>query len=74
MRVVFLLKVKGGTARDRIARRAQWQYPEGLNVVSEHWLWSNDPALPHVILICEPDDDMGGQSWRRSPSGMTYST
>ena len=60
MRVVFLLKVKGGTARDRIARRAQWQYPEGLNVVSEHWLWSNDPALPHVILICEPDDNMGG--------------
>jgi hypothetical protein len=49
MRVVFLLKVKGGTARDRIGRRAQWQYPEGLNVVSEHWLWSNDPALPHLF-------------------------
>jgi hypothetical protein len=36
MRVVFLLKVKGGTARDRIARRSQWQYPEGLNVVGEY--------------------------------------
>jgi hypothetical protein len=36
LRVVFLLKVKGETVRDRIARRSQWQHPEGLNVVGEY--------------------------------------
>jgi hypothetical protein len=32
--------------------------PRRLNVVGEYWLWSNDPTLPHVILICEPDDNI----------------
>ena len=52
MLFVALGKVRAGTARERIARRAQWQYPEGLRVVAEYWLQTTDPTL---ISITEAD-------------------
>lgn len=39
--------------RERAARRLDYTYPEGLNVVAEYWLQSSDPG---VILISESDD------------------
>jgi hypothetical protein len=51
MLFVALLKATGGTPKETIARRAQWQYPEGMRVVAEYWLQCN----PVVISIIEAD-------------------
>ncbi|NIO68995.1 MAG: DUF3303 domain-containing protein [Anaerolineae bacterium] len=51
MLFVALLKATGGTPKETIARRAQWQYPEGVRVVAEYWLQGN----PVVISIIEAD-------------------
>jgi hypothetical protein len=47
-----LLKVTEGTPKENIARRAQWQYPEGIQPVAEYWLQTGDPV---VIAIFEAD-------------------
>ena len=52
MLFVALLKVTGGTPKENIARRAQWQYPEGIQPVAEYWLQTGDPV---VIAIFEAD-------------------
>lgn len=41
-----------GTPQERIARRAQWQNPEGANVVAEYWLQTTNPQ---VVAIFEAD-------------------
>ncbi|MBV9453803.1 MAG: DUF3303 family protein [Rubrobacter sp.] len=56
MLFAVVLKVKAGTAKDRVARRAQWQYPEGINVIAEYWLQTNDPSLPNVVSIYEAEE------------------
>ena len=53
MLFVALLKVTGGTPKENIARRAQWQYPEGIQPVAEYWLETSDPD---VIAIFEADN------------------
>jgi hypothetical protein len=55
MLVAAVLKVKAGTIGERTTRRAQWQYPEGANVVAEYWLQSTDPAIPNCVSIFEVD-------------------
>lgn len=50
-----VLKVKEGTIKDRVVRRAQWHYPDGVDVVGEYWLQSTDPAIPHVISVYEAE-------------------
>ena len=52
MLFVALLKATGSTTKERIARRAQWQYPEGIRPVAEYWLQTADPT---VIGIFETD-------------------
>ena len=52
MLFVALLKVRAGTSKERVARRVEWQPPEGIRPVGEYWLQTNDPK---VILICEAD-------------------
>jgi hypothetical protein len=52
MLFVALLKATASTPKERIARRAQWQYPEGVRVVAEYWLQTADPT---VISIFEAD-------------------
>jgi len=47
-----LCKVRAGTAKERMARRLEWQFPEGVRVVAEYWLQTNDPQ---VVLIIEAD-------------------
>jgi hypothetical protein len=52
MLFVTLCKQRAGTTKERVARRAQWQYPAGMNVVGEYWLQTTDPV---VIVIAEAD-------------------
>jgi len=47
-----LLKIRAGSGKERMARRLEWQYPEGVRVVGEYWLQTNDPA---VVSIFEAD-------------------
>jgi hypothetical protein len=54
MLFVATLRVTGGTAQERIARRAEWQYPAGTRLVAEYWLQGTDPA---VITVFETDDN-----------------
>jgi hypothetical protein len=42
-----------GTLNERVTRRAQWQFPEGVNIVAEYWFPTNDPS---VVTIVEADD------------------
>ena len=52
MLFVALLTAKAGTPKERITRRAQWQYPEGMKYIAEYWLQTADPS---VISIFEAD-------------------
>ena len=42
----------GANPKESLERRMQWEYPEGLKLVGEYWLQSNDPAF---ICIAETD-------------------
>ena len=51
-----LLKVReGSTTNERIMRRAQYSFPEGCRPVTEYWLQTTDPSLPHVVATYEAD-------------------
>ena len=52
MLFVALLNSKAGTPKERIARRAQWKYPEGMKPIAEYWVQT---AKPDVISIFEAD-------------------
>ena len=52
MLFVALLKATASTTKERIARRAQWQFPEGIRPVAEYWLQTADPT---VVAIFEAD-------------------
>jgi hypothetical protein len=52
MLFVALLKATGGTPEERIARRAQWQPPEGGQAIAEYWLQTTNPQ---VVAIFEAD-------------------
>ena len=54
MLYVMLLKtIPGGPPMEELlARRAQWQTPEGMNPLAEYWPQTPDPA---VIVIFEAD-------------------
>jgi Domain of unknown function (DUF3303) len=50
--VVLLTTRPGTTFQEGGARRLQWQYPEGLNVVSEYWL---ETEAPRVVAVVESE-------------------
>jgi Protein of unknown function (DUF3303) len=53
MLFVALLKTRpGNTFQEGLARRLQWQYPEGANVLAEYWL---ETESPRVIAVIEAD-------------------
>ncbi len=53
MLFVALLTVHPGSSfKEGGARRLQWQYPEGVNVVGEYWLETDSPR---VIAIMETE-------------------
>jgi hypothetical protein len=47
-----MCKVKAGTMQERIVRRAQWEFPEGMNVLAEYWPLGGEYS---VITIVEGD-------------------
>ena len=49
MLFVALAKVRAGTRQERIARRLEWQYPEGARLVAEYWLQIDDPQIISVL-------------------------
>ena len=53
MLFVALLKNRAaGTFQEGVARRMQWDYPEGANVLAEYWLESEAPS---VIVVMEAE-------------------
>jgi hypothetical protein len=52
MLFISMGKAIAGTPQERIARRAQWQYPEGIRLVAEYWPIGGDYS---VISIVEGD-------------------
>ena len=54
MLFVTLLKVKSGTVKERIAKRMQWQPPEGYNIKAEYWLMAEDPRVIVVAEVADP--------------------
>ena len=50
-----LLKVREGSTNERIMRRAQYSFPESCRPVTEYWLQTTDPSLPHVVATYEAD-------------------
>ena len=49
MLFVALMNSKAGTPKERIARRAQWQYPEGMKPIAEYWLQTTNPAVVSIF-------------------------
>ena len=52
MLFVALLNSKAGSPKERIARRAKWQYPQGVKLIAEYWLQTSSPD---VVSIFEAD-------------------
>jgi hypothetical protein len=46
---VMMLKWKQGITREQadgaLIRRAGWQYPDGVTLIDEHWLATDDPVV-----------------------------
>ena len=50
MLFVTLLKTKAGsTFQEGGARRLQWSYPEGVNVLGEYWLETDSPRVISIM-------------------------
>jgi hypothetical protein len=54
MLFVALLEVRGGTPQERIARRAEWQYPAGIKLIAEYWLQTDGH---NIVSIFEAEDN-----------------
>jgi hypothetical protein len=52
MLFVTLGKVRASTTKERVARRMQWSYPDGVRLIAEYWLQTPDPQ---IIVISEAD-------------------
>ena len=53
MLFVALLKTRGtATFQEGVARRMQWDYPQGVRVLGEYWL---ETESPRVVSIMEAD-------------------
>ena len=50
--VVLLSTRPGNTFQEGLARRLQWEYPEGANVLAEYWL---ETEAPGVIAVMEAE-------------------
>jgi hypothetical protein len=50
--VVLLSTRPGNTFQEGLARRLQWEYPEGANVLAEYWL---ETEAPGVIAVMETE-------------------
>jgi len=56
MLMVTLGRAKqSSTMKERLERRAGWQYPPGVRILGEYWLQTSDPTL---VIISEVDDPL----------------
>ena len=56
MLFVALLSTRpGNTFQEGVAKRLQWDYPEGANVLGEYWL---ETESPRVVAIVEAEQGM----------------
>ena len=52
MMFVALLKTRGNnTFQEGVARRMQWDYPEGVRVLGEYWLETESPRVVSVMEV-----------------------
>jgi len=49
MLFVALMKLREGKLQDAMERRLQWEDPEGMRVVAEYWLQTEDPMVVNVF-------------------------
>jgi hypothetical protein len=49
MLFVAISNAKAGSPKERIARRAHWQYPEGAKPVAEYWLQTSTPSVVSIF-------------------------
>ncbi len=47
--VALLSAMPGSTFKEGGARRLQWGYPEGMNVLGEYWLETDSPRVVSVF-------------------------
>ncbi len=52
MLFISMGKPKAGTPQERMARRAQWKFPEGVRIVAEYWPIGGEYS---VITIAEAE-------------------
>ncbi len=52
MLFVALYEVRAGTEEERIARRLEWELPEGITIEAEFWLHT---PVPEVIFVFAAD-------------------
>lgn len=51
--ITLLTPKQGSTLKERIARRLEWKYPDGVKLLGEYWLAGDHP---NVVIITEGDD------------------
>jgi hypothetical protein len=66
MLFVALLKSTASTPKERMARRVQWQYPEGMEPIAEYWpqtadlgvisIFETESIAPIMATLAEWDD------------------
>ncbi len=49
MLYVALMRLREGKLQDAMARRLQWEEPEGMQVIAEYWLQTEDPMVVNVF-------------------------
>lgn len=49
MRFIAMGKVKGGTEQERLARRMQWQYPQGVKPIAEYWTLGAEYGVVSIV-------------------------
>ena len=53
--MAFFKVREGSTISERLVRRAQYSFPEGLRPVNEYWPNTTDPVFPHMVATFEAD-------------------
>jgi len=54
MLFVSLMRLREGKMQSAMAQRMQWEYPEGVKLVAEYWLPTNDPSVINILEVDDP--------------------
>jgi len=58
MLFVSLMRLREGKMQSAMAQRMQWEYPEGVKLVAEYWLPTNDPSVINILEVDDPGSIM----------------